>query len=154
MKAIALSALTILALAAGSVSANEEPFWYLQTSVYTTHWNHDPIHNNHQDLIGLEHHNGEGRFVGAATFRNSFRQRTQYAYVGKRYEAQSLPVYAKLSAGVIQGYRGEYRDKIPLNRFGVAPAIIPALGAHWGSVGSELVLFGNAGAMITTGVRY
>nr|WP_283246509.1 sn-glycerol-3-phosphate transporter [Pseudomonas insulae] len=143
-----------LALLAGVAQADDQPFWYLQTSVYTTHWSHDPEHNNHQNLIGVERHNADGRFIGAATFRNSYRQRTQYAYVGKRYEAASLPVCAKLSAGFIQGYRGEYRDKIPLNRYGVAPAIIPALGAHWDSVGAELVLFGNAGAMLTSGLRY
>lgn len=141
-------------LLCGAAQANDSDFWYLQTSLYTTHWSHDPEHNNHQDLIGLERHRADGRFAGAATFRNSYRQRTQYAYLGKRYEADSLPVYLKVSAGAIQGYRGEYRDKIPLNRYGVAPAIIPAVGAHWGPVGAELVFFGNAGAMFNSGIRF
>ncbi len=63
--------------------------------------------------------------AGGATFRNSFSQRSNYAYLGKRFDSDSYPVYLKLTGGLLQGYRGEYRDKIPLNRFGVAPAIIP-----------------------------
>ena len=53
----------------------------------------------------------------------------------------------------MQGYRGEYRDKIPLNRFGVAPAIIPSVGVRLGPLGSELVLLGNSAAMINLGLR-
>ena len=53
-----------------------------------------------------------------------------------------------------QGYRGEYRDKIPLNRFGVAPVIIPSVGTHYGPVAAELVLLGFNAAMVTTGVRF
>ncbi|MGL4318494.1 MAG: sn-glycerol-3-phosphate transporter [Pseudomonas sp.] len=140
-------------LACANASAAGQDYWYLQTSVYTTHWSHDPQHNNHQELLGLEYNKASGELYGAATFRNSHRQRTQYAYVGKRFEADNLPVYLKLTGGLIQGYRGDYRDKIPLNRYGVAPAIIPSIGAYFGDVGTELVLFGNAGAMINLGLR-
>ncbi|WP_394559699.1 sn-glycerol-3-phosphate transporter [Aquipseudomonas alcaligenes] len=140
-------------LVCGAALADDGDYWYLQTSVYTTHWSHDPIHNNNQDLIGVERHKADGEFAGIATFRNSYRQRTQYAYVGKRFDADSLPVYLKVSAGAIQGYRGEYRDKIPLNRYGVAPVIIPSLGLQMGPVSTEAVFFGNAGAMLNIGTR-
>ena len=73
---------------------------------------------------------------------------------GKRYDMADYPVYVKLTGGAIQGYRGEYRDKIPLNRFGVAPVIIPSVGAHYGPVAAELVLLGFNAAMVTTGVRF
>ena len=49
---------------------------------------------------------------------------------------------------------GKYRDKIPLNRFGVAPVIIPSVGTHYGPVAAELVLLGFNAAMVTTGVRF
>lgn len=150
MKALCLAAVL---LACASAGAAEQDFWYLQSSVYTTHWSHDSEHNNHQDLIGLEYNKASGELYGAATFRNSYRQRTQYVYAGKRFEAESLPVYLKLTAGAIQGYRGDYRDKIPLNRYGVAPAIIPSIGAHFGNLGAEAVFFGNAGAMLNLGLR-
>ena len=60
----------------------------------------------------------------------------------------------KLTGGLLEGYHGEYRDKIPLNRFGVAPVIIPSVGAHYGPVAAELVLLGANAAMITTGLRF
>ncbi|WP_426773164.1 palmitoyltransferase PagP [Pseudomonas aeruginosa] len=146
--------LSLLAvLAAPAWAADDGDFWYLQTSVYTRHFNPDPEHNNHQDLLGLEYNRADGVLAGGATFRNSFSQRSNYAYLGKRFDSDSYPVYLKLTGGLLQGYRGEYRDKIPLNRFGVAPAIIPSVGVRFGPLGSELVLLGNSAAMINLGLR-
>ncbi|MHC5351107.1 sn-glycerol-3-phosphate transporter [Pseudomonas sp. A46] len=144
----------ILALVAVTSSlAQADDAWYLQTSVYTRHFHPDPIHNNNQDLLGLEYQAGDGRVAGGATFRNSFRQRSQYAYVGKRYDSDSNPFYLKVTGGLIQGYRGEYRDKIPLNRFGVAPAIIPSAGLQVGRLGGEMVLLGNSAMMVNLGLH-
>ena len=160
MKKFRLPGLLLLAQAttalAGETSATEDDkgFWYAQTSVYTRHFAPDPDHNNNQDLIGLERNEASGFVYGGATFRNSFRQRSYYAYAGKRYDMADYPVYLKLTGGAIQGYRGKYRDKIPLNRFGVAPVIIPSVGAHYGPVAAELVLLGFNAAMVTTGVRF
>ncbi|EPO9973353.1 TPA: palmitoyltransferase PagP [Pseudomonas aeruginosa] len=146
--------LSLLAVLAAPVwAADDGDFWYLQTSVYTRHFNPDPEHNNHQDLLGLEYNRADGVLAGGATFRNSFSQRSNYAYLGKRFDSDSHPVYLKLTGGLLQGYRGEYRDKIPLNRFGVAPAIIPSVGVRLGPLGSELVLLGNSAAMINLGLR-
>lgn len=128
--------------------------WYLQTSVYTKHYSPDPEHNNNQDLIGLEREAPSGWVLGGATFRNSFSQRSYYAYAGKRYESANYPVYIKLTGGLLEGYSGKYQDKIPLNHFGVAPVIIPSLGAHYGPLAAELVLLGFNAAMVTTGVRF
>jgi hypothetical protein len=68
----------------------DKGFWYAQTSVYTRHYSPDPEHNNHQDLIGIERNQASGWVFGGATFRNSFRQRSNYAYVGKRYDSASI----------------------------------------------------------------
>lgn len=149
-----LMAQTAHALAQDDASQNNQGFWYLQASVYTHHYSSDPEHNNHQDLIGLEREEPSGWLFGGATFRNSFSQRSYYAYAGKRYESADYPVYIKLSGGVVEGYHGQYQDKIPLNRFGVAPVIIPSLGVHYGPVAAELVLLGFNAAMVTTGVRF
>jgi len=150
--------LLILGQAAGAVAAQEpsqdKGFWYAQTSVYTRHYSPDPEHNNNQDLIGLERNEASGLVYGAVTFRNSFSQRSYYGYVGKRYDSSSYPVYAKVTGGLLQGYRGEYRDKIPLNRFGIAPVIIPSVGTYYGPVAAELVFLGFNAAMVTTGVRF
>ncbi|MFJ2366249.1 sn-glycerol-3-phosphate transporter [Pseudomonas sp. NPDC087697] len=149
-----LLALATPALAVENPTQEDKGFWYLQTSLYTKHYSPDPDHNDNQDLIGLERNDASGWLFGAATFRNSFSQRSYYAYAGKRYESANYPVYVKLTGGLLQGYSGEYKDKIPLNHFGVAPVIIPSLGAYYGPVAAELVLLGFNAAMITTGVRF
>ncbi|WP_438300100.1 sn-glycerol-3-phosphate transporter [Pseudomonas sp. NMS19W] len=135
-------------------SQEDKGFWYAQTSVYTKHYSPDPEHNNHQDLIGIERNQASGWVFGGATFRNSFSQRSNYAYAGKRFESADYPVYVKLTGGLLQGYRGDYKDKIPLNHFGVAPVIIPSVGTHYGPLGAELVFLGANAAMVTTGVRF
>ena len=139
---------------AEDTSGKDTGSWYLQTSVYTKHYSDDPDHNNNQDLIGLEREQASGWLFGGATFRNSFSQRSFYAYAGKRYESADYPVYFKLSGGLLQGYSGKYQDKIPLNHFGVAPVIIPSVGAHYGPLTAELALLGFNAVMVTTGVRF
>ncbi|WP_025113289.1 hypothetical protein [Pseudomonas sp. H1h] len=135
-------------------SQKDKGFWYAQTSVYTRHYSPDPEHNNHQDLIGIERNQASGWVFGGATFRNSFRQRSNYAYLGKRYDSSEYPLYLKVTGGLLQGYRGDYKDKIPLNRYGVAPVIIPSVGTHYGPLAAELVFLGANAAMVTTGVRF
>ncbi|UUC51762.1 sn-glycerol-3-phosphate transporter [Pseudomonas citronellolis] len=145
--------LLVALLAAPVAWAGEGDSWYLQTSVFTRHWNHDPQHNNHQDLIGVERNRADGWVWGGATFRNSFRQRSNYAYAGKRFDLDDSPFYFKVTGGAIQGYHGKYRDKIPLNRYGVAPAVIPSVGAQVGRFASEFVVLGNSAGMINLGVN-
>ncbi|BAN48184.1 hypothetical protein [Metapseudomonas resinovorans] len=156
MKSVRLPTVLTLALTAtlAQTSWAEEWNWYLQTSAYTTHFNHDPDHNNHQELIGLEYTTRNDLIIGGATFKNSFYQRSQYVYAGKRFNFEDTPFYFKISAGALQGYRGDYRDKIPLNRFHVAPAIIPSLGVQLGRVGGEVVLLGAAALMVNVGVYF
>lgn len=129
-------------------------FWLLQGSVMTRHFASNHHYNNRQDLIGLERNLASGLIVGGATFRNSFSQRSAYAYAGKRFEVADSALYYKLSAGVIHGYKGAYRDKLPLNRYGIAPAVIPGVGAHWGPVTGEIVLLGLAATMLNVGFRF
>jgi hypothetical protein len=137
-----------------AAQARDASFWNLQASVYTQHHSNNARYNNRQNLLGLEYNRADKWLAGAATFRNSFSQRSQYAYIGKRYDAQSLPLYAKLSGGLVHGYRGEYRHKLPLNHFGVAPVIIPSVGANLGPVGVEWVVLGFAATMVNVGIRF
>lgn len=145
----------------------------LHTSVFTTHFNPKPEHNNQQDLIGLEWYGdrfeptyfeglhdyfGYGRpLVGAAWFQNSFAQESIYLYGGVRQDLiryNDIQTYAKITAGLIHGYRGEYRDKIPFNQFGIAPALIPMVGANYGWGVAEVTFFGFSGVMLTLGARF
>lgn len=50
---------------------------------------------------------------------------------------QSGRWYAKLMAGLIHGYKEPYEDKIPFNGLGIAPAVMPALGARHDRVDIE-----------------
>lgn len=133
---------------------DDRGFWQVQTSVYTRHFSPSPEHTNRQNLIGVERNEESGWLYGAATFRNSFGQRSVYAYGGKRFDSTDHPFYAKLSGGLLYGYKGKYRDKIPLNRFGVAPALIPAVGISIKPVTAELVLLGGSAAMANVGLRF
>lgn len=154
MKPLLLFLLCFLANPAAFAAEADGDFWYFQTSVYTNHWRNDPDHNNHQELIGVERNLADRSLWGGATFLNSFDQRTYYLYYGRRWVSEDYPVYLKLSGGFIQGYKGEYEDKIPLNGLGVAPVLIPSVGAHFGPVGAELVVLGTAAIMVNVGVRY
>jgi hypothetical protein len=147
----------------------------IQTSLLTAHYDPEPDHNNHQKLINLEWYfpatnvdalpRPSGRdwrdevqwLIGGASFLNSFDQRTTYLYTGGRYnfhDSGDLKTYGKLTAGLIHGYRGEYRDKIPFNRFGVAPAILPAFGVEYNRMNLEMIPFGTAGFMVNVGYYF
>lgn len=129
----------------------------VQTSLYTEHFSPDPEHNNHQYLIGVELHNPDRWFTGFARFRNSFDQASHYLYVGREFplwQPGEASFRAKLSAGALHGYRGEHRDKIPFNRYGVAPGILPTVGVEWRRLEADLIVFGTAGLMVTAGLRF
>lgn len=128
--------------------------FYLETSVYTLHFNSDPDHVNQQNLVLGEWNVTEEWLVGASFFDNSFGQSSQYVYGGYRFRPfkELQPLYFKLTAGVVHGYKGEYQDKIPYNSSGVAPVIIPSIGYCFNRYCSELVIFGTAGMLVTFGV--
>ena len=128
-----------------------DPYWYVQASVYTRHFKKNPDHNNNQELIGLERHTAESYLVGGATFKHSYGKRSYYGYAGKRFDFDGTPFYGKLTACLLYGYKGEYRDKIPFNRFEIAPVIIPSIGVKYRRVGAEVVLLGAAATMVNIG---
>ncbi len=130
----------------------------LQTSLYTHHFDSQPDHHNRQELIGLELHNPQRWLAGAARFLTSFDQEAIYLYAGREFPfwepTDSITVRAKLTAGLLHGYRGEYQDNIPFNRYGTAPAALPSVGLQWGRFETDLIVFGTAGAMIMGGIRF
>lgn len=144
----------VLSIPTAFATPSASGFWNLQTSAYTKHFNPNPEHNNHQELIGLDYNLTNGRFYGGATFRNSFRQRSVYAYTGKKFELQNTPFYTRLSGGFIHGYHGKYRNKIPMNSLGIAPAIIPAIGAQYNNFYTESILLGFNAMMVNIGYQF
>ncbi|WP_075881608.1 hypothetical protein [Vreelandella massiliensis] len=130
----------------------------VQTSLYTRHFNPDPEHTDQQRLISIEAHTPDRWHVGGARFKNSFNQDSVYVYAGKSFPLwqpnATFELRGKLTAGLLHGYRGEYRDKIPFNHYEIAPAAMPAIGIRWHHVESDLIIFGKAGMMLTAGVRF
>jgi hypothetical protein len=142
--------------ASGPARAADTPQWLLQTSLYTIHFQDNPEHNNHQRLASIEYQRADQWLMGGSAFDNSYGQPTQYVYVGKLFrplDAAPL-VHFKLTGGLIHGYKDQYKDKIPLNSRGVAPAIIPAVGLSGRRLSGEVNFFGLAGLMVTMGVLF
>jgi hypothetical protein len=115
-------------------TAPDEPWrtdrFYLETSLNNTHFHYDSAHSRYPKLVYGEYHFSDRWLVGAAAFDNSFGQASQAVFGGWRYRPlpDLQPLYLKVVGGIVHGYRGQYRDKIPLNHSGFAPAIIPSIG--------------------------
>ena len=144
-------------------AAEDNPPWYqqldslyFQTSLYTTHFDPKPEHNNNQDLLNLEFRFDNQVLLGGAWFRTSFGQPSWYWYGGYRWFVPQTEqhVYFSLSAGLLHGYDGEYADRIDFNSSGIAPAALPALGFEYAGVNTQIILFGTAGLMLSLGYEF
>jgi hypothetical protein len=142
------------ALAETNASAPEQDKqWDLTLAPYAYHWNYSPEHRP-VFLGSLERHVNGNRFCGLALFRNSFGQPAAYAYVGKQWNhlLGNPQLFAKVSAGLIYGYKGKYQHKIPFNDYGIAPAIIPSLGYSFTRNDSaQVMVLGTAGLLFSYG---
>ncbi len=131
--------------------------WELTASPYTFHWSKDPDHRR-VGLIGLERHDlAHDSFWGLSLFSNSFGQPSAYAYYGREWNglAGHEALFAKVSAGVLYGYTGEYKDKVPLNYKGFSPALIPAIGWRFSPQDAvQAAVLGNAGLMFLYNRRF
>ena len=129
---------------------------YVQTSLWTVHFNPDEDHSNNQRLINVELEKANHWVFGFALFQNSFDQPSQYVYGGYLW---TLPktrelAYFKLTGGILHGYTGEHEDAVPYNYRGFSPGILPSLWVKYKRIQSEIVLFGTAGLMWTLGVNF
>lgn len=102
----------------------------LMYSPYTAHFHPSPEHH-YVWLLGVERERADSQLAGITLFSNSFGQPTTYIFPwGKVYrDVFDRPgLFAKLTAGLLYGYRGRYEDKVPFNHDGFSPAIVPAVG--------------------------
>lgn len=133
----------------------DAPRWSLTFSNQLTHYRSDPEHHERPGLVGFDYTpQGSEWMIGGATFRNSFRQRSMYAYTGRRFSAVNSPAYLQITTGLIAGYRGEYRNKLPLNTLGVAPAVVPSVGIEMNGYRGEIIVLGNAALMLGWGADF
>ena len=135
-----LSCLLTLSLAASAdetaPASNPDPAkWYLSVSPYMHHWYPKPEHR-YVFLLGVERYDTDNSVMGVAVFRNSYGDPTIYTYPwGQTYPhlwgIEKLS--GKWSAGLLYGYVGQWKDKVPFNYKGFSPAFIPALSWDLGS---------------------
>jgi hypothetical protein len=101
---------------------------------YTRHFTEDSKHK-YVWLVGIERERADQSLAGVAFFSNSFGQPSTYIFPwGMNYHnflGQSQ-LTAKITAGLLYGYRGEYKDKVPFNHNGFSPAIVPGLAWELG----------------------
>ena len=130
--------------------------WDLTLAPYAHHWSHSPDHRP-VFLGAIDRHVNGDRFCGLALFRNSFGQPSAYLYVGQQWNhLMGQPqLFAKISAGLIYGYKGPYQHKIPFNDYGIAPAIIPSVGYAFTRQDSiQVMVLGSAGLLFSYGHRF
>ncbi|MBA2960908.1 MULTISPECIES: hypothetical protein [Ramlibacter] len=123
----ALLAILLLPLAA---SAGYDPEGLqLRISPYTLHFSDSP---EHKDAMGvsLARVRSDGWMFGGAAFRNSFGQPCVYAFGGREYQNPFgwADTYWSWTAGIVYGYKPPYDNKVPLNKNGFSPVIVPSLG--------------------------
>ncbi|MDE2372084.1 MAG: hypothetical protein KGN16_24150 [Burkholderiales bacterium] len=123
-------------------------------SPYTAHFRPGPEHKPVWALGG-EVQRPDGWLAGGAYFSNSFGQPSGYVYLGHRYGdlLGQHRLFAQWSAGIIYGYRGKWKHKLPMNSNGWAPGAVASLGWQFDSGASVTAhLLGDAGVMLQFGL--
>ena len=99
-------------------------------------------------LKGLE----DRWLAGGVVFSNSFGQPSAYLYGGQRYlnPFGYEKWYLQWTAGLLYGYVGEFKDKVPFNYKGFSPGFVPSVGYQFtDKISGELDLLGNSALMFT-----
>ncbi|MCZ2135679.1 MAG: hypothetical protein LC098_09665 [Burkholderiales bacterium] len=133
---------------------------YVAFSPYTEHFRHNPEYTKHSYLVDLGIQSqydkvwgSDATLFGLAVFKNSYGQPSQYIYWGQQWDIKPW-LYAKVTAGLLHGYKGKYKNNIPFNRAGVAPGIIPSLGVRYGNFHAEGIVLGFSALMFTVGYTF
>jgi hypothetical protein len=128
---------------------------YFQAGTYI-HYDPDDDHKGNRIFTSLEAVKANNWSYGLALFNNSFDQFSQYLYGGKTWDFYGRldGFHARITAGLIQGYKGEFKDKIPNNDAGIAPAIIPGIGYKKGRFAGDIYVLGISGLLFTAGVDF
>lgn len=141
-----------------AATADSSGYWAF-ASPYTYHWS-DENAKDHRSVFALSvsRQLPNQRFCGASLFRNSFGQPSAYAFTGWLWPnpIKAHPeVYATVSAGIIYGYVGEFKDKVPLNFGGFSPVVIPTVGYRLTpQLAVEVQILGTAAVMFGTSWRF
>lgn len=125
-------------------------YWRLAVSPFSAHVHYSPEHQ-YVWALGVERQRSDDWLGGASFFSNSFGQPSGYLYVGKRFPGLfgQEPLFAQISAGLLYGYVGAYKNKVPLNYNGFSPGALVSLGWQFNkNTSATLHLLGDAGFMV------
>ncbi len=123
--------------------------WRIAVAPFSRHFRYNP---EHRDVwaVGVERQRSDDWLAGISYFRNSFGQPSSYTYVGKRFPGllDRPELFAQVSAGILYGYRGQWKNKVPLNYNGFSPGALVSLGWQFNPAYAVKVhLLGDAGLM-------
>ena len=130
--------------------------WYAQVGAYG-HFSDDDDYEGPPLFAGIEYHRPDRWLAGLSIFNNSYGQLSQYAYVGKTWHPwRARPGFrVKLSGGIVQGYRGEHYDVLPIRwggRWGLG--VVPAVGYQHGDLGFDVALLSSSGLLFIVGHQF
>lgn len=132
-------------------AASSVDFWRVTVSPATTyHFSRNPDHKA-VVLLGLEKQYANSTLLGGALFTNSFGQPSFYGYGGKHIANLMAvePLFLQWTVGVVYGYKGEFKDKVPLNYQGFSPVGVVSLGWKFNrSYSAQLNLLGTSAVML------
>lgn len=155
IRKILIPAIACLPLAAAAnpvcpgFSSQATPQHDIFVSPYTHHWRHSHEHNR-VALVGVKRQLPDYRLCGFSVFSNSFGQPSAYGFTGWHWPTifDSDRLYATVTAGILYGYVGPYKNKVPLNFNGFSPAVVPAFGLRLTpQLSTEVHILGTAGLM-------
>jgi hypothetical protein len=125
-------------------------YWRLAASPFSAHYRYSAEHR-YVWAVGTEWQRNDDWLGGASFFSNSFGQPSAYIYVGKRFPGMfGVPeLFGQLSGGMLYGYVGKYKKKVPLNYNGFSPGALASMGWQFNKNSSAAVhLLGDAGFMV------
>ena len=127
----------------------------LTVSPYVQHFNLEKEYSE-VFLVGLEREHPDGWLDGIAFFRNSFAQPCLYLFpFGGVYHSifGVEPLSFKWTAGLLYGYVGEYKDRVPLNYKGFSPGVNVALAYQFTPEWAGQVTLGGSFLMFQLNLR-
>ncbi len=127
----------------------------LAVSPYTFHFNTAKEYS-HVYLFAVEREHPDNSLDGIALFNNSFNQPTVYFFpFGQAYHSifDVERLSFKWTAGLLYGYVGEYKNRVPLNYKGLSPAANVALAWRFTPAWSGQVTLGGSFLMFQLNMR-
>lgn len=155
IRRIAFAAIAFVAPASAGVFTGKDALM-IQVAPGVVHFHPSPDHARYSWLVGIEWINDQKWVAGVSAFNNSFGQKSQYIYGGRMWPLEFIHpnVYAKLTGGLLLGYKEPYENKIPFNHNGVAPGLVPSIGYRQDRFNVQLNLLGNSALMLTVGYEF